>query len=421
MNRKHTVLLALASIFFLFGSLVTAQVGTVTSQVGLTTTTVLTAEEKEALKEMKEKLKFKIESDDDIKERMEVRAMSIKKVKLEIKNVENAPAWVSDDSDVWAAFGLDDATLKKIESLSAADREKVLSQLRIRYEEKMNSDGSTELRLRMKAVEDRAKEVADAHKLDGVAKFKARLEVAIKMAEANGNTELVAKLNALLERLQNKTVISDADKKDVDDSIFEHRKNDFTEKAPKVIQLAGRVNNRLSDFITRLEALIASRNAEGLNTGRLEAGVKKLSKDEERLAAQIKLTESDWAAYEDKPSRDTLKAVHYDLVKLKVLARHAMHDMKVMVRYYRHFVENNGADDDSYAEYEAELEVEDESDADAEAASVVGAVDAAVAADAAITADDNPSADDLSDETDDSGADGEGDDDGTDDQGSGDE
>ncbi len=410
MNRTQLLLLSLASIFFLFGSLVVAESGSGSND---------SDDAEKALKELKKqemKVKlisakpiFGVESIEEARLRIEARAEDAEdaldddKVELRIRGTENVPEWANDVKAILVAFDIDAATLEKLAALPTEERAQALRELRIRYELKENSEEKTELRLRMKLIADRASEVAAAHKLEGAAKFKARLEVAIKMAEENGNTELLAKLNALAARLAAKTALSDADEDAVEDAIFDNRKADFEEKAPKAIQLSIRVNNSLNTFITKLKTMIDDRAAGGLNTARLEAGLNLLNKVEDRLAEQIAQTQDDWEAYEANPSKETLKAVHYDLVKLKVLARHAVQDMRTMVRFYKHYTETDGAAADTYVEYEVELEDESQTEAEADvaAADVVGGVDPTLTAD---TVDDNPSADDLS-ETDDSGMD----------------
>lgn len=411
MNRTQLLLLSLASIFFLFGSLVVAESGSGSND---------SDDAEKALKELKKqemKVKlisakpiFGVESIEEARLRIEARAEDAEdaldddKVELRIRGTATVPEWANDVKAILAAFDIDAATLEKLSKMSSEERERALRELRIRYELKENSEEKTELRLRMKAIADRASEVAAAHKLEGSAKFKARLEVAIKIAEENGNTELVAKLKALAARLAAKTTLSAADEELVHDALFDNRKADFEEKAPKAIQLSIRVNNGLNTFIAKLETLIDGRAEGGLNTSRLEAGLGLLNKVEDRLAEQIAQTQDDWEAYEANPSQETLKVVHYDLVKLKVLARHAVQDMRTMVRFYKHFTETKGADSDSYAEYEVELEdeVETEAEADVAAADVVGGVDVTLTIN---TTDDNPSADDIAGETDDSGMD----------------
>ncbi len=448
MNRTFLSVFALASILFLFGSLVAAETG---SNSG-TAVDGLSEKELKEKRELQEKeIKAKLvnaklltakkikeikQFDADNVESMKVRAVARaaverKEMELKIKNVNTLPVWANADvKEALAKFGLDEVTLEKINALSTSDREAALKELKIKYELRENGEERLKIKVRMEKVSDRANEIADAMKLDGAARYKARLEIAIKVAEENGNTELVEKLTALKTRLESKTELSDSDMSEVDDSLLEHRIADFKEKAPKAISLAQRVSSRLSDFISRLNTLIEGRKTDGLNTSRLEAGMGKLSNVQVRLDEQISITQDDWDAFVATPSRDTLKAVHFDLVKLKVLARHALQDMKVMVRYYKHFSENNGSDDDAYDAYddsltdEAELEIEVEDEATIEAETVVGSADVTVVEDATLaveTTDDNPSADDLSGETDDSGVDGDGDDDGDDDAEDGDD
>ncbi|MBM3282450.1 MAG: hypothetical protein FJY86_03885 [Candidatus Diapherotrites archaeon] len=440
MNRTILSVFALASILFLFGSLVVAETGSGSS----TDAEKLSEKELKELKakQLKAKLttavqkkeikKFEVESMEAVKARAEAIAAQREAFELKIKNVSTLPAWITDDmKSVLAEFGLDAATLEKLNAMSATERETALKELRIRYESKLNDSSKAEIKLRLDKASSRAKEIAAALSLDGSNRYKARLEIAIKVAEENGNTELAAKLTALQERLAAKREISSTDAKEVDDSLLENRIADFKEKAPKAISLGERVSSRLADFITRLDALIAARAAEGLNTSRLDAGMEKLTNVQSRLDEQIDITQKDWDAFVAQPSRDTLKAVHFDLVKLKVLARHALQDMKVMLRYYKHFSEKNGADDDAYDAYddsltdEVELETILEVEATAAAETVVGSADVTVVTDAAAetitAADDNPSADDLSGETDDSGVDGDGDGEDGDDNGGDDE
>jgi hypothetical protein len=420
MNRLGISLLALASIFFLFGSLVVAESGSGSSGDGL-------SDDKKELKatvfakvsDIKEVKKFKIENIDEAKARAEARAAEKAELKLEVKNFTNLPTWVQGDvKEALSAFGLDEATFKKIQSLSADEREAALKELKIRFEAKNNSADKLEIKLRMIKNKERADEIVEAHRLEGKAKWLARLELAIRSATENGNTELAERLTALLNRLIDKPALTDDDTREIDDSIFEHRIADFKEKAPTVISLAERVSSRLDDFSTRLNNLIESRKADGLNTARLEAGLVKLTNVQSRLDEQVTLTQEDWDAFVATPSRDTLKAVHFDLVKLKVLARHALQDMKVMVRYYKHFADNNGTPSEAYDVYddsltdEVELETEVEVEAQTQAEAVVGSLDSSVTP---LSVDDNPSSDDVAGETDDSGTDGDGDDDGTDD------
>lgn len=436
MNRTLLSLFALASILFLFGSLVVAETGSSSS----TDADKLSEKELKELKELQEKQmkaklvsqkkiqeikKFSVESDDDVKVRIEARAKgnSVSAVNA----VPFLPSWASEEAkDVLESFGLDKATLEKLQALSAEERELALKELKARYEAREKSEERAEIKIRSEKVSKRLAEIADVYKLDNYSRDMRRIEMAIQIAKENGDTELVAKLIALQERLRAKKELSETEKKEVDDSVFENRIEDFKEKAPKAISLGERVSSRLADFITRLDKLIDARAAEGLNTSRLDAGMEKLTKVQSRLDEQIDITQKDWDAFVASPSRETLKAVHFDLVKLKVLARHALQDMKVMLRYYKHFSEKNGEDDDAYDAYddsltdEVELETEVEDEATQAAETVVGDADVTVVTDPTVetvtVTDDNPSADDLSGETDDSGVDGDGDDDGGDDE-----
>lgn len=412
MNRTILSLFALASIFFLFGSMVAAESGSGSTGTGQSDST------KPFLGlNIKEVKKFKAENMEEVKARAEARASEKAEIKLEVKNFTALPTWVQGDvKEALAAFGLDEATLEKFQSLSTEEREAALKELKIRFEAKNNSAEKMEIKLRMEKNKERANEIVEAHRLEGKAKLLARLELAIRSANEDGDTVLAERLTALLTRLQGKPALSDDDVAELESSIFELRLADFKERAPKVISLAERLDSRLSDFITRLGNLIEERKADGLNTARLEAGLNKLTKVQVRLSEQLTLTQDDWDAFAANPSRDTLKAVHFDLVKLKVLSRHAVQDMKVMVRYYKNFVDNKGVDDDSFEAYdrslvdEVELETEVEVEAQTEAETVVGSLDSTTTP---VEVDDNPSADDVAGETDDSGTDGDGDDDGT--------
>lgn len=395
-------LFAFASIFFLFGSMVVAESGSGSSENGAATqingTLAFDA------KEIKLAKKFQIESEAIAKARIEARAIPVRPVApMPFIAKETLPAWIEGDAkDALEAFDLDRVTLEKLKRLSQVEREKVLSEIKLKVKSK-----NTEIEARQRVIKNRNKEISDAYKLQGNARLLERLRIAVEIAnKLEGNAALKEKLSTLYAALKDKTVLTADEKKQIEDALWELRKVDFVSKAPGAISLAQRVDSRLVDFISRLEALISKRTTDGLNTSRLTAGLNQLKKVETKLSEQIAVTQDDWDAYVANPSRDTLKAVHFDLVKLKVLARHALQRMHVMVRFYKHFNDNNGKDDADLQSYESALVSETQSDSSLEAEAtatatvVVGAVDeVSTNADTAITSDDNPSSDDVAEET----------------------
>jgi hypothetical protein len=236
MNRTILSVFALASIFFLFGSLVAAETGS-----GSTTDAdKLSEKELKKLKElqikqMKAKLavmreikEFSEESDDETKVRIEARSRMPADAAIAARRIPTLPAWANDSAkEALSSFGLDKVTLEKLQTLSAEERELALKELKIRYELKENSEERMEIKLRLEKVSSRLAEIADAYKLDAAAKYLKRLEIAIQVAEENGDTELVAKLTALKERLKAKKELSTSEKKEVDDSVLENRIADF--------------------------------------------------------------------------------------------------------------------------------------------------------------------------------------------------
>ncbi len=368
MNRTILVL-SIAAILLFSGGMVIAEEGK--NMVNADGTLKVTVAD---VTKAKNAMKFHIETDADVLAHAEKRAEHAalkQKLLLRIKGI--LPSNLDEETrEALSHFNLDDATLARIRALSSTEQERAWGEIRTRYRARIKN---ADFDLRVKNYADHANAVAAAHRLEGKARHAERLRLAILIAERHNNATLKARLEAIRAKIAAQADVSAADEAEVDAAIWEQRVSEFTEKAPAAIAQAERIIATQTRLISRIEFLVDNQEAAGRNTARIEVGLDKMKKLQVRLSEQLEDTKADWSIYSDEPTKDGLKTVHHDLVQLNVLSRNAVHNMHVMVRFIKHFSDNDGQlSADVAAAYEGALV--DEADvtlgARAEADAVVG-------------------------------------------------
>lgn len=388
MNRILTTFFALASIFFLFGSLVIAEEGS-SNTPGLTTTTTLTAEQKAAM--AREKIEQEKEK---MKEKWEAEKERIKSLKT-----------VSADIDIITATSADrDEIRDKIEAKIAERRAEELAKL---AEKKAEAIAKLEKRLA-------------ARELEGRAKLIARLRLA---AESAHDSELSSheELDALLERLENKTTLTAAEQKEIEDKIRAYKKEHLNATATRLIAHAESVSDKLTSILKRIKAKMDELDV--LVPGskiRIEAVYNKLNRVNTQLDARIDAAKAAQAAFVETDEGGNTNALRAELHRLRSWSKIGVKSMTRLVAMINHY-HNHGedADADVLDAYAADvLDVSAAADiVESEVADVFALTETTVpAADVVVETDDSgmDSSDDINDAPDDS--DGRVDDDDDDDE-----
>ncbi len=388
MNRTLTLLLSLASIFFLFGSLVVAEEGS-SNLPGLTTTAALTTQQKAALE--KEKMEQEREK---LKEKWEAEKERIKSLKVVSAKIAITTTGSVNSDDVRA----------EIEAKIAERRAEQLAKL---AEKKAKAIAKLEKRLA-------------ARDLEGREKLIARLRLAVESSD-DADLTVRAELKALLERLENKTSLTTAEQKEIEDKIRAYKKEHLNATATRLIANAESVSTKLESILKRIKSKMDELDV--LIPGskiRMETVYNKLTRINTQLDARIDAAKAAQAAFVISDEGGNTNALRAELHRLRSWSKIGVKSMTRLVAMINHY-QNQGedADDDVLDAYAADvLDVSAAADVvESEVADVFALTETTVpAADVVVETDDSgmDSSDDINDAPDDS--DGRVDDDDSDDE-----
>lgn len=168
-----------------------------------------------------------------------------------------------------------------------------------------------------------------------------RVEYVWKIAQEEGRTELAEKLKAILTQIQNACTdddVSDTDKKDADDTIWEHHSKRLIEKVEKILTKAESISARLTRALNRMDDLEKRlpRDTKNSVIVRLDNIQEKATKLKAKLDKSIAQTKAKLGAFKADPTKENGRELHKGAIRTKVYAKHAVNALRYWVSLFNH-------------------------------------------------------------------------------------
>ncbi len=178
----------------------------------------------------------------------------------------------------------------------------------------------------------------------------ARVELALAIANREGRTEVAAKLQVLLDRLNNAKEDgeepTETDREDTDRITWEANARQLNAKATEAINAAMAVEAHLDVLLERIDGLDARLRADNRFEGRSEAMLIVGTRLDGKLEASIEEAKSAQATFAATPTPANARLLMQALVKMDVLADLAAIHMRNYVSFFNRARDTDATDDD---------------------------------------------------------------------------